>query len=238
MATSPSISKPLVGLLLAGLTYIGIRSLGSQRATSQVPVVTQPEPNALPPVTPSIVKSVPTKKVSQDVFPLQLGSRNTMVTALQKSLGVSPTGYFGSKTLAALKAKYNIVSVSKEYFASITAGPAASAATAASQPQKGQWVISSVPYKLPVGVTVPAGFLLGYATGKFNTTADLVTPVTLEVTCLIDGRQPGCPEYLKQYHGKRLTYWVRKQDCKLFYFATTVFVAYPNLKVSSTFIRP
>lgn len=141
MSTLSRIPKPFIAAVLAGVTYVGVKHyLIKQRNASAIPASVPAANNEpVPPSKPVVrtVKPVVPVITTSKGFPLAAGSRGSEVKELQRALGVSADGIFGKQTLAALKAKYNIVSVSKEYYPVIISAGAKEASLKTSQPVKG-----------------------------------------------------------------------------------------------------
>lgn len=79
--------------------------------------------------TAAVIKSPP---VTNSSFPLRVGSRNSYVTDLQKALGITADGIFGSQTETALRAAAGVTAIKderefKEIIAKIKSGVSATA---------------------------------------------------------------------------------------------------------------
>ncbi len=80
--------------------------------------VTQPVPvSNMKTVSPAVARPV-------RYFPLRMGSSNIYVKELQRRIGVSATGYFGTATLAAIRKRYGLSEVSEGLYKQIITGKA------------------------------------------------------------------------------------------------------------------
>lgn len=66
----------------------------------------------------------PTVKKQATIFPLQMGHRNAYVKEVQRRIGVSPTGFFGAQTRAALQQRYGVTAISETLYKQIITGKA------------------------------------------------------------------------------------------------------------------
>ena len=250
MPTSLNFPKPLIGVLLAGIAYFGIRSLSATHqsggdGSSFLPGAPDTEPvpaintrSTIRTKNNVVSRTSSTPLPASRSFPLKAGSKGKLVADLQKALGIKADGIFGKQTAAALNARYHVTTVSEQQYLSMVPNSGNLVATQTGQPQRGQIVVCIETYLLPIGLKVPAGFPLGYATGRFNTETDLVTVRSIEITCAIDATNSHCPEYLKRYHRQRFTYWTTGHSYRLFTSIQAAMNTYPQLYITTGFIKP
>lgn len=60
--------------------------------------------------------------VNNKIFPLKQGQTNNYIKEIQRKMGVSPTGFFGTQTRAALLKKYQVAEVSETLYKQIITG--------------------------------------------------------------------------------------------------------------------
>ncbi|OSZ81925.1 hypothetical protein CAP35_01245 [Chitinophagaceae bacterium IBVUCB1] len=91
----------------------------------QTSISRKPSMRVLQPVAASNMRAVnPAATRMVSVFPLRMGSRNTYVKELQRRIGVSATGYFGTATSATIRNKYGVSEVSEALYTQIIRGKA------------------------------------------------------------------------------------------------------------------
>lgn len=69
-------------------------------------------------------KAIAQSKAAPKIFPLKQGQTNNYIKEVQRKMGVSPTGFFGTQTRAALLRKYKVTEVSEALYKQIVSGKA------------------------------------------------------------------------------------------------------------------
>ena len=69
-------------------------------------------------------KAIAQSKAAPKIFPLKQGQTNNYIKEVQRKMGVSPTGFFGTQTRAALLKKYKVTEVSEALYKQIVSGKA------------------------------------------------------------------------------------------------------------------
>lgn len=72
-------------------------------------------------------KAIAQNKTAPKTFPLKQEQTNNYIKEVQRKLGVSPTGFFGTQTRAALLKKYKVTEVSEALYKQIISGKAPAA---------------------------------------------------------------------------------------------------------------
>ena len=65
------------------------------------------------------------KNANAKIFPLRQGQTNNYIKEVQRKMGVSPTGFFGTQTKAAILKKYKASEISEALYKQIMTGKAA-----------------------------------------------------------------------------------------------------------------
>lgn len=86
---------------------------GATNATQQPIVITSQK-----------TKVVPIVQKQATIFPLRFGSTNPYVKEIQRKLGISPTGYFGTQTRAAIQKRFRVSEISESLYKQIITGKA------------------------------------------------------------------------------------------------------------------
>lgn len=110
-----------------GKPKLGIRAQSDQaRLVQQKARNNSPVKSAIPFIA-QAQKAIVQSKATPKIFPLKQGQTNNYIKEVQRKMGVSPTGFFGTQTRAALLKKYKASEVSEALYKQIISGKAPSA---------------------------------------------------------------------------------------------------------------
>lgn len=120
-------SKKEIRFIGNGKPKMGIRTQSDQaRLAQQKARNTSPVKSPIPFIA-QAQKAIAQSKVAPKIFPLKQGQTNIYIKEVQRKMGVSPTGFFGTQTRAALIKKYKATEVSEALYKQIISGKAPAA---------------------------------------------------------------------------------------------------------------
>ncbi len=99
---------------------------GATTALQQPIAITSQQPAAATAATPVASQST--------IFPLKFGTTSAYVKEVQRKLGVSPTGYFGTMTRAAIQKRFRVMEISEALYKQIITGKAPAAVAPVRKP--------------------------------------------------------------------------------------------------------
>jgi hypothetical protein len=110
-----------------GKPKLGIRAQSDQAKLAQQKARNNSPVKSPIPFIAQAQKAIAQSKAAPKIFPLKQGQTNNYIKEVQRKIGVSPTGFFGTQTRAALLKKYKATEVSEALYKQIISGKAPAA---------------------------------------------------------------------------------------------------------------
>lgn len=104
-----------------------LRSQSDQARIAQQKARNNPPVKSPIPFIAQAQKAIAQSKAAPKIFPLKQGQTNNYIKEVQRKMGVSPTGFFGTQTRTALLKKYKATEVSEALYKQIISGKAPAA---------------------------------------------------------------------------------------------------------------
>jgi hypothetical protein len=117
-------SKKEIRFIGNGKPKLGIRAQSDQAKQVQQKARNNSPVKSPIPFIAQAQKAIAQSKAAPKIFPLKQGQTNNYIKEVQRKMGVSPTGFFGTQTRAALLKKYKATEVSEALYKQIISGKA------------------------------------------------------------------------------------------------------------------